>query len=147
MFSPHLGLTHHSFPSGILMAGFGVGELRFNSTWYDHFICHQSYTTFKFFIYVIGSLSVVFQLATSYSVYHNLLHQEYPFYSVQLYQKTTTSILSEILVNGFWVGALRFNRNWSGNFICPQKYTTFKFWIYGRGTLSVVFLPITYILI
>ena len=53
----------------ILTSVFGVGESRFNSTWYDKFICNQSYTTFKICIYGRESLSVVSLPTTYISIY------------------------------------------------------------------------------
>ena len=55
-------LKHRCILSIILNTGFGVGELRFNSTLYGQFICHQSYTPSIKTFYERGSLSVFFSI-------------------------------------------------------------------------------------
>ena len=55
------------------------GQLKLNSTWYDQFICNQSYKTIIICIYRREALSEIFQPKSYYSIYQNLLDQEYQF--------------------------------------------------------------------
>ena len=93
----------------ILTSVFVAGELRFNSTLFDQFIYHQSYTTFKNKFCRRGSLSVFFLPTTYYLNYQTLLHQAYkilyeliiqeeyhPFSSRKKSQNSTTSLPQEI---------------------------------------------------
>ena len=65
----HISLVHRRVLSVILTSGFGMGKLRFNRTWSNQFICHQSYTTFTFCIYGRGYLSAFFP---AYNLYFHL---------------------------------------------------------------------------
>ena len=55
-----LGIIHPRNPSETLSARFETGELRFSSTWSDHFIWDKSYTSTNICFYWGGALPVVF---------------------------------------------------------------------------------------
>ena len=85
-FFSHTSLDHLHILSVILTASFGAGELRFKITWYDQFICHQSYTTFHFFsmeadpFQLFSCLQLIFPYIKIYYISH------INFYFGQLYK-------------------------------------------------------------
>ena len=66
---PHISLVLCGVSSVIFMPRFGTGELRFNSTWFDQFICHQSYKTFRI-LHLRNR--IFFSCLTSYNLYFHL---------------------------------------------------------------------------